>query len=403
MTVGMKFQNPFITKQMILRFCKTSTFTVKFCKTSTKVKFWIEVWQNFTAHHEVLLQNFTWIEVFVCPSSVCPRFYFPVGARGRSDHNGFKSYNHHAPKRRCVDVPVMAMSAGPSSVLGNPITVAAALQGRGQKKTQAQIGRQREQNRVLAPRTRLRKKFFFESLQKRKFWIFSAKMLLCKSLWRRNLREKKEANSYQNVMPRKNSHKLFWKPVANKLPTWTNKTSTWLEASSSLSTALSLLIQAFQTMQLFLLPIAVCLLLVTRKMMSLVAIADFCRAQSPIKIRWEPLARAHPTVRMSLLPWSITRQTVLPSGTSYLLQLYETPRTTHSTSLESLSRLTASDCQETTPWMTTMEKRFWCCRSYCGWNCGGCQRGSRCGSGSCLGCSRMKSFPLCANTETTTM
>jgi hypothetical protein len=76
----------------------------------------------------------------------------------------------------------MAMSAGPSSVLGNPITVAAALQGRGQKKTQAQIGRQREQNRVLAPRTRLRKKFFFESLQKRKFWIFSAKMLLCKSL-----------------------------------------------------------------------------------------------------------------------------------------------------------------------------------------------------------------------------
>jgi PAS domain S-box-containing protein len=46
----------------------------------------------------------------------------------------------------------------------------AALQGRshqrGGKKTQAQIDRRRERNRILARRTRLRKKFFFESLQK---------------------------------------------------------------------------------------------------------------------------------------------------------------------------------------------------------------------------------------------
>jgi PAS domain S-box-containing protein len=46
------------------------------------------------------------------------------------------------------------------------MAVAAALQGRGRKKTQAQIDRRRERNRILARRTRLRKKFFFESLQK---------------------------------------------------------------------------------------------------------------------------------------------------------------------------------------------------------------------------------------------
>jgi PAS domain S-box-containing protein len=44
--------------------------------------------------------------------------------------------------------------------------VSDALQARGRKKTQAQIDRRRERNRILARRTRLRKKFFFESLQK---------------------------------------------------------------------------------------------------------------------------------------------------------------------------------------------------------------------------------------------
>lgn len=38
--------------------------------------------------------------------------------------------------------------------------------GRARKKSQAQIDRRRERNRILARRTRLRKKFFFESLQK---------------------------------------------------------------------------------------------------------------------------------------------------------------------------------------------------------------------------------------------
>ena len=82
-------------------------------------------------------------------------------------HNvGVQNNTTNAPKRRRVDAPAMPMSAGPSSVLSDPMAVAAALQGRGRKKTQAQIDRRRERNRILARRTRLRKKFFFESLQK---------------------------------------------------------------------------------------------------------------------------------------------------------------------------------------------------------------------------------------------
>lgn len=44
--------------------------------------------------------------------------------------------------------------------------VARAPSGGGRKKSQTQIDRRRERNRILARRTRLRKKFFFESLQK---------------------------------------------------------------------------------------------------------------------------------------------------------------------------------------------------------------------------------------------
>ena len=51
-------------------------------------------------------------------------------------------------------------------MLADHAAVTEALQGRGRKKTQAQIDRRRERNRILARRTRLRKKFFFESLQK---------------------------------------------------------------------------------------------------------------------------------------------------------------------------------------------------------------------------------------------
>lgn len=51
-------------------------------------------------------------------------------------------------------------------LLADPTAIEAALQGRGRKKSQAQVDRRRERNRILARRTRLRKKFFFESLQK---------------------------------------------------------------------------------------------------------------------------------------------------------------------------------------------------------------------------------------------
>lgn len=74
--------------------------------------------------------------------------------------------NNNAAKRRRVDAPAVAVATGAPPVMSDPASVAAALQGRGRKKTQAQIDRRRERNRILARRTRLRKKFFFESLQK---------------------------------------------------------------------------------------------------------------------------------------------------------------------------------------------------------------------------------------------
>ncbi len=67
-------------------------------------------------------------------------------------------------KRRRVENPSSSIDG--NQILSDPMSVAAALQGRGRKKTQAQIDRRRERNRILARRTRLRKKFFFESLQK---------------------------------------------------------------------------------------------------------------------------------------------------------------------------------------------------------------------------------------------
>lgn len=68
-----------------------------------------------------------------------------------------------AIKRRRIDAP-----AAVTSINMQPSAMADAYNesGRGRKKTQAQIDRRRERNRILARRTRLRKKFFFESLQK---------------------------------------------------------------------------------------------------------------------------------------------------------------------------------------------------------------------------------------------
>jgi PAS domain S-box-containing protein len=69
-------------------------------------------------------------------------------------------------KRRRAEPAAVPGSLGAPPILADPAAVAAALQGRGRRKSQAQIDRRRERNRILARRTRLRKKFFFESLQK---------------------------------------------------------------------------------------------------------------------------------------------------------------------------------------------------------------------------------------------
>lgn len=76
------------------------------------------------------------------------------------------------PKRRRVEMPAAAAAAPlpvPTAMLNGQQLAAAAAQamcGQRGKKSQAQIDRRRERNRILARRTRLRKKFFFESLQK---------------------------------------------------------------------------------------------------------------------------------------------------------------------------------------------------------------------------------------------
>lgn len=90
--------------------------------------------------------------------------------------------HHHGnyAKRQRVEAPTPVPVPGVLPVPSAPPTssivaggqqlvdaAAAAMQGgRGRKKSQAQIDRRRERNRILARRTRLRKKFFFESLQK---------------------------------------------------------------------------------------------------------------------------------------------------------------------------------------------------------------------------------------------
>jgi PAS domain S-box-containing protein len=76
-------------------------------------------------------------------------------------------------QQTAVANPMLAALSGgfnPAALLSGPQLAAAAAQamsqGRGRKKSQQQIDRRRERNRILARRTRLRKKFFFESLQK---------------------------------------------------------------------------------------------------------------------------------------------------------------------------------------------------------------------------------------------
>jgi len=88
----------------------------------------------------------------------------PSHTSGRNGDDGHQ-LNDTAIKRRRLDSGAAATAGTPLGAT-DPLAGATALQGRGRKKTQAQIDRRRERNRILARRTRLRKKFFFESLQK---------------------------------------------------------------------------------------------------------------------------------------------------------------------------------------------------------------------------------------------
>jgi PAS domain S-box-containing protein len=109
------------------------------------------------------------------PAPQQQQFYHPVTPSGA----GTLHIQHEDPaaKRRRVDMlnPILVAAAGsiyqqPVDATGTAIAAAAAAAvpgpGRGKKKSQTQIDRRRERNRILARRTRLRKKFFFESLQK---------------------------------------------------------------------------------------------------------------------------------------------------------------------------------------------------------------------------------------------
>lgn len=75
-----------------------------------------------------------------------------------------------APKRKRVDGPTQVYAGAPGAqtplFTSGHVAVQSAMLGRGRQKSQAQVDRRRERNRILARRTRLRKKFFFESLQK---------------------------------------------------------------------------------------------------------------------------------------------------------------------------------------------------------------------------------------------
>lgn len=80
---------------------------------------------------------------------------------------------HQDKKQRLGTNPQQAMNEGDQQAImsndsmnNNEDPDSGSEQKPGRKKSQAQIDRRRERNRILARRTRLRKKFFFESLQK---------------------------------------------------------------------------------------------------------------------------------------------------------------------------------------------------------------------------------------------
>jgi len=88
----------------------------------------------------------------IAPAAVAPSSFVQQPA-------GVSTDSSNAVKRRRVEDGSVPSVPGQLAAVG-------AEQGKGRKKNQAQVDRRRERNRILARRTRLRKKFFFESLQK---------------------------------------------------------------------------------------------------------------------------------------------------------------------------------------------------------------------------------------------
>mmetsp|Transcript_1747 Transcript_1747/g.3869 ORF Transcript_1747/g.3869 Transcript_1747/m.3869 type:complete len:413 (+) Transcript_1747:137-1375(+) len=73
---------------------------------------------------------------------------------------------HEPTKRQRTENSSLYVHTTQPIVASQPQPVPDSIAVGGRKKTQAQIDRRRERNRILARRTRLRKKFFFESLEK---------------------------------------------------------------------------------------------------------------------------------------------------------------------------------------------------------------------------------------------
>lgn len=104
--------------------------------------------------------------------SIAPLGFHALPIAVRSDETG---HSAEISKRMCVEGnngAVFAVAADRTHSFVSALSSAAAqamlqqpARGR-KKKSQDQVDRRRERNRVLAKRTRLRKKFFFESLQK---------------------------------------------------------------------------------------------------------------------------------------------------------------------------------------------------------------------------------------------
>mmetsp|Transcript_29390 Transcript_29390/g.45055 ORF Transcript_29390/g.45055 Transcript_29390/m.45055 type:complete len:473 (-) Transcript_29390:955-2373(-) len=69
-------------------------------------------------------------------------------------------------KRPRIDQPLIASTTGTLVTVDGQNIFPGQISRGGRQKSQAQVDRRRERNRILARRTRLRKKFFFESLQK---------------------------------------------------------------------------------------------------------------------------------------------------------------------------------------------------------------------------------------------